>query len=186
MGVLDEMTKGITDRKAAATGPKLTPVGLEASGTKPSLALPQDTGLFMSNEALHVHAQSLRAFSADAIAIAEGIDLMVAAAVGKSVPVLDPKVVAAAELKVAEKLSDEKAKGRDFAKDFAKLQAEAEAAVYTSSDAVAEEPAAPAAPAGDGWVCPTHGADTIKQLRSRKGREYAACQTAGCGQFERE
>jgi len=45
MGVLDDMTKGITERKAKAAGPRLTPVGTEASPTKPSqLTLPELKG----------------------------------------------------------------------------------------------------------------------------------------------
>lgn len=182
MGVLDDMTKGITERKGKAAGPKLTPVGTEASPTKPSqVGIPEVPEVFLTNEAVADVAKDLRKQAALLLSVAEGLDALTQQT---SVPTENPREQAEAAQKAEEKAAD-----ATFAENFAKLQAEAQAAVFTSADAPAdEEPEAPEtpAPAAGGWVCPDHGADKLKQLESRKGRQYIACQVAGCKLFEKE
>lgn len=73
LSMLDKLASGIMDDKAtkgAKLAPALTPVAGETR------VLPNDTGLFLSTETLTQHAASLRAFAADALKIAEGIDVM--------------------------------------------------------------------------------------------------------------
>jgi hypothetical protein len=195
VGVLDDMTKGITERKSAKAGANLTPVGVEASGVKPSLTLPNDTGMLMSNEALAQHRDYLRKAAADMLAIADGIAVLV----GDPEETAEAAAAAAAtEAKLAEREADRKAADREkaaagdkkaaerveFAEDFARKQAEAQAAVFTASDDAPKGQAAPATPA-DGWVCPEHGAEDIEELSSRlRPAGYLACAVAGCGEFE--
>jgi hypothetical protein len=199
VGVLDDMTKGITERKSAKAGANLTPVGVEASGVKPSLTLPNDTGMLMSNEALAQHRDYLRKAAADMLAIADGIAVLVgdeaetAAAAAKT---------AATEAKLAEREADRKAADREaaaagdkkaakrvedseeFEARMQRLQKEAQAAVFTASDDAPKGPVVPATPA-DGWVCPEHGAEDIEELSSRlRPAGYLACAVAGCGEFE--
>jgi hypothetical protein len=59
-----------------------------------------------------------------------------------------------------------------FVEDFAAKSAAAQAATFKAPD---EEPS--------GWTCSTHGAQSVTQLTSRKGREYAAC--LECEEFEK-
>jgi hypothetical protein len=196
MGVLDDMTKGITERKAKATGPKLTPVGLESSPTKPSQKLPDDIGPFMSNEAMHVAAKDLRKHAALLLEVAASIDDLTGLS---STVIFDPAAIAAALKRQEEAEGDRKARERaakaapeplpeleaiveeDFATRLDRLSTEAQVAVFANLDIVTETVPRPA-----GWACPDHGASTLKQLESRKGRKYMACQTAGCREFERE
>src|SRR4051812_17829855 len=74
--VLAKLTADVRSNKEthAKTAKQLTPV---AGETRPP-ALPNDVGVFLSNEALHDHAKTLRKFAADAIAIADGLDEMLA------------------------------------------------------------------------------------------------------------
>lgn len=195
MGVLDDMTKGITERKSAKSGANLTPVGVEASGVKPSLTLPNDTGMLMSNERLAEVRDQLRSDAADLLRIADGIAVLI----GDPAETAEAqKQAAAIEAKLAEREADRKAADREkaaggdakaaervaFAEDFARKQAEAQAAVFTASDDAPKVPVAPATPA-DGWVCPEHGAEDIEELSSRlRPAGYLACAVAGCGEFE--
>lgn len=201
MGVLDEMTKGITQRKAAATGPKLTPVGTEASPTKPSqVGVPDVPEVFLTNEAIRDIAKDLREQAATLIGVADGLDKLTQL---DSRGTVDPKVAAAEEQKAAERASDIAAAARaaakptkapkkapptsteEFVEHLATISEEAKAAVFAAADADTEpEPEAPATPVADGWTCPEHGATNIEQLTSRKGRVYWACAEAGCGEFE--
>lgn len=189
MGVLDEMTKGITERKAAVAGPKLTPVGTEASPTKPSI--PEVAEVFLTNEAVADVAKDLRAKAALLIEVANGLDKLTSMGT-EAQP--DVKVEAAAAKKAAEVEGDKKAKARAVTtpeteaiiERLAAVKSKAQAEVFTAADAETEEPEAPTPAVPDGWTCPTHGAKNLKQLESRKGRKYMACQTAGCGQFEKE
>lgn len=189
MGVLDDMTKGITQRKADKAGPNLTPVGVEASSVKPSL--PNDVGVFMSNESLLDTAVALREKALLLNDIADGLDRLVK---GEPAIVADPVV----EQKLAEKEADRQAADRaaaeagdkkaaervEFAENFKRQQAEAQAAVFTGSDAPAKVQAAPE-PSPAGWTCPEHGDEDIEELTSRLRPDgYLACSVAGCGEYE--
>lgn len=177
MGVLDDMTKGITERKAEKAGPKLTPVGTEASPTKPSQAgVPEVPEVFLTNEAIADIARDLRAQAATLTAVADGLDKLTATVTDKAID--EPKKAAVKEKKAKEQAADEK-----FAAEYAAKQAVAQAAVFVNSDAESEEPAVEA-PA-TGWVCPDHGASNLKQLESRLGRLYMACQVEDCNRFEK-
>lgn len=206
MGVLDDMTKGITDRKAKAAGPKLTPVGLETSPVKPSM--PSDLpNAFMAAEVLADYAKDLRKKAGEFRTMADyfeqvatGLDELTGF---NSTPVVDPKVAAAEEKRAQERAADERIRAKQAEAEAAKpeplpeldvaveegfkerldrLSTEAQAAAFASLDA--DEPEEPAKPAG--WTCPDHGASNLKQLESRRGRRYMACQIAGCREFEKE
>lgn len=192
MGVLDQMTKGITERKAAAAGSTLTPVGLEASSTKPtmaSLTLPNDLpGRFMAGEDLGLAAVSLREHAATLLGVADSIDQLVADTSRRSTP---PGVdTAAAEQKAAEKAADKRVAEADeesMTARMVRLQAEAQAAVFTGADAPAKAKAktSPKPVVSDGWTCPEHGDSSIEVLTSRlRPQGYRACTEAGCGEFE--
>lgn len=179
MGVLDEMTKGITERKAEKAGPRLTPVGVEASPTKPSLLLPPKSDgvpevpeVFLTNEAIRDIAQELRDQATTLIKVADGLDKLTQVPTEVAAKV-DPVEVE----KAANKAADEK-----FAEKFKAQQAEAQASVY--ADAPPKEQVAPVTPAS-GWECPEHGAEGLEHLTSRlRPAGYTACTVAGCGEFE--
>jgi hypothetical protein len=173
MGVLDEMTRGITERKSEKAGPKLTPVGVEASGVKPSqVGVPDVPEVFLTNEAIADIARDLREQAAMLINVANGLDKLTQVPTEPAAKA-DPVEVEKAKNKAA----DEK-----FADRFDRLKDEAQAAVY--ADAPTKEQAAPVTPA-TGWVCPEHGAEGLEQLTSRlRPAGYTACTVAGCGEFE--
>lgn len=180
MSVLDDMTRGITDRKAAAAGPKLTPVGTEASGTKPSAArIPDVPTVFLTNEALHDVAKDLRRQAGLLIEVADGLDVMTAPVF----PDLEEAGLLPKATKEAKRLEGKEPEV-PFAETYATLVEKAKAATFTAADAPAEEPTPPA-PA-TGWACPQHGAESLATLTSRKGRVYTACTVKGCDHFERE
>jgi len=155
---------------------KLTPVAGEAGAAE--LPLPNDVGVFMSNEALHNHAKALRKFAVDAIAIADGIDVMVSGTyLGDST---DDKVVDLdAERKAREAEGDAKA----FARDFEAKQKAAQEATFKHPDAEDHllHPTAAEPPVTD-WVCPDHGKPGIGKT-SKAGRPYIGC--PDCNKFER-
>jgi hypothetical protein len=198
LGVLDEMTKNITDRKSAKAGANLTPVGVEASGVKPSLTLPNDTGVLMSNERLVEVRDQLRAGAADMLAIADGIAVLVGDPVESAEAAAK---TAATEQKLAEKEADRRdadrkaadkgdkkaAKRVEDAESFdarmKRLSDEAKAATFTASDDAPKPTNGPTPTTG--WVCPEHGAEDIEELSSRlRPAGYLACAVAGCGEFE--
>lgn len=217
MGVLDDMTKGITDRKSKAAGATLTPVGTEASPIKPSLvpgreggeaAFPSDLPTqFMSHEAMGTQAAELRTMAGRADKLAEELRYI---ATGIEALIGEPAAVASVQAerkavaeKLAQKEADRQAADRDkaaagdkaaakrvteaeeFAARYAAQQAEAQAAVFTSSDDEPKGPAAPTPSSTEGWVCPDHGDEDIEQLSSRlRPAGYMACAVAGCGEFE--
>lgn len=198
MGVLDDMTKGITQRKAEAAGPRLTPVGVEGN-VKPSLGIPDVPEVFLTNEAVKDIARDLRRQADILVTAANGLDNLTKEPTGEKA---DTKTAAKDAVKEAEKAADAKHKakqelpevdiegdneGTEFDKRFADLKAEAIAAFFTSSDAEPEPtPESPTiTPATGGWECPVHGAKSLKQLTSRAQREYMACQVAGCKKFEK-
>lgn len=184
MGVLDEMTAGITQRKAAKAGPKLTPVGTEASPIKPSI--PNDTGVFMSNEELLSAARKLRDMGAQLqpmtdlfVNIADALDELT-----QQTSVPEVKVDKLAEQKAIEAAADAKhaqpKTSEEFAEHLATISAEAKASTFTGP-----EPAAPSPVASDEWTCPDHGADNIKTLTKRpSGTTYRACMVEDCVESE--
>lgn len=194
MGVLDQMTRGITERKATKAGPKLTPVGTEVAGVTPSAdRLPNDVGVFMSNERLAEHRASLVQFIEDATAIVAGIDDMLGGPPEQAKASVNDAVEAE---KVANKQADAKAKARaakaakpkaaepkdePFDERLARLKQEAEASVYGT--ALPDVSVDIEEPVDDGWQCPEHGNQDIKELVSRKGRNYRACGL--CSEFEK-
>lgn len=175
MGMLDEMTKGIKERKVEAAGPRLTPVGTEASPVKPSI--PEVKEVFLTNEAVTDIAKDLRKQAQLLLNVAEGLDQLTG-----TVHEL-PDVVA--DAKAEERAADKKAAEREeLGERMKRLTDEAQAAVYAAADAVTEEPVAPKQTVG--WECPKHPNDEPIRLTSRKGRSYLACDQVGCTQFEKE
>jgi hypothetical protein len=164
------MRDAVKEQKAAAAK-GLTPTLDE----RPTVAaLPNDVGVFMSNEALINHAKELRKFAADAIAIADGLDAMAASALlPASAPVPSEKESKAAAQKAIEAEGDEKAFARDY-----------EAKMKAAQDATFTQPKEePAKLSDDGWTCDEHGSDyTVKTSRSGT-RVYRQCNQ--CKEFER-
>ena len=177
---LDLMTAQIMGRKANAAV-KLTAVSGEVQATH-TQRMPNDVGVFMSNETLHEHAKALRKFAADAIAIADGIDKMLAADLD---PSTDEKPVdLAAEKKKREREADAAALERaaiqteggdqaEFDQRLAELQADAEKATFKEPDAIAIGTAEDQGEDIVGWLCPIH--DKFEVRKSRGGREYRGC-----------
>lgn len=180
--VLDSMTMAFSaakQGKAAQAG--LTPVGVEPGGPM----LPNDTGLYMSNESLRLHAVDLRKFADDAIKIADALDVLTGLSSIREQRTSVTEQVNAA--KAAEKAADERALVRTmerategptaFETDFAAKAAAAQAATFGD---------APAITAGDrSWRCPKHPNAPTKMLTSRKKRQYAACTKDDCQETER-
>lgn len=165
MGLIDEMTKGVTQRKDTAAGPTLTPVGVEASPIKPSLAgVPEVDAKFLTNEYVVGVARSLREAADAFVAIANDLD---------NLTTIESTATDSAETKrqatkAAEQEADEK-----FSDRFKRLQQEAQASL--TDDTVGEphegNPNTPLA-----WECPTHGDASLQTLTSgRTKREYLAC-----------
>jgi hypothetical protein len=200
VSVLQDMTKDIMTTKATRSQ-KLTAVAGESGMTVASVALtlPNDVGVFMSNEALIDHAQALRKFAADAIAIADGLDAMAAGPnLPPSLPVIDEKAAAINAKKAAEQEGDRKAaasKADDGSEAFKerldRLSAEAQAAVFTAADDDGTQPESPfnslphELPVTDGWTCPEHGSKDLSTITPRKGDPYRMCGVGDCEYFEK-
>lgn len=156
------------DKKAAAR--KLTPVaGEKGAAPMAQATIPNDVGLFMSNERLHTHSQELRKFAEEAIAIADGLDAMLHESSSTEKPIdLD------AERRAREAEGDAKAAEREAAAEpteslaerMERLKAEAQAATFT--------------PPEGAWTCPDHG-KAIDKPRKRGGT-YRGC--PDCNKFE--
>lgn len=207
MSVLQDMTKGILETKATKAS-KLTPVQGETSTTVAAMAaalLPNDVGIFMSNETLASHADDLRKFAANLIAVADGLDAMVrgekpAGPVADreaeggpeyarilSTPGGKVKDAEAAKTKWLEAQADAKhaATEEPFDERMVRLSKEAQSAVFASLDDGAAVEPAPAPVSSEGWQCPDHGRTAIQHTKSRKGREYDMCMAPDCDHFER-
>lgn len=187
MSVLQDMTRGIMQTKATKAS-KLTPVAGESSTTVAQVAagIPEVGNVFLTNEAVADIAKDLRKQAAILLDVAGGLDALTSL---PSKPAVSEVVVKAREQALAEKAADEAAQQRDadetdkFAASLAAKTEAAKAAVFANlDDGEDEEPFASEAPA-DGWVCPDHGASTIQELTSRKGRVYRAC--TQCDEFEK-
>lgn len=113
LSMLDQMASGVMERKeAAAARAKLTPVKGERA---PTPGLPDVPEVFLTNEVLANRADSLRAYAATLIEVADGIDVIIERAAN---PVL--RIVAddeGVDVKAAEKEADAKAAARKAAKD---------------------------------------------------------------------
>lgn len=177
--VLASLTATVMGEKVAAARPQLTPVAGEAH----TPGLPNDTGLFMSNERLRTHAAELRKFAGEAIAIADGLDAM--SGLPDTVPETPVSLDAIRKEKEAE--ADAKA-ATQFDIEMAAKAAAAQAAVFTGPTveedvAAVSMPNVPALPPEvDGWVCPLHG-KAITKTSNKSGREYRGC--PDCNLFER-
>lgn len=173
--VLASLTASVMAEKKTEAR-KLTPV----EGEFKAPALPNDVGIFFSNEQLLDHAKDLRRFAADAIAIADGLDQMV----GGSSENPGHKTIAdierekqrdkerEADERVAEKVEAEDPSVADFATKFAEKQKQAQEAVFAQQ---AEQ-------VDLGWKCPEHGKATVK-TSAKTQRQYVGC--PDCNQFQR-
>ena len=204
--VLASLTAEVmADKKTEAR--KLTPVTGEKGGLPlERAALPNDVGVFMSNEALFTHAKQLRKFASDAIAIADGLDVMLAAS-SIEAPHEDSPEVKAAKQKAIERLADAKAAERAAAQpdyidpaavgqvaeaEVAEAEPEAEpeqttfaedfaAKAKAAQDATFTKPSEPE-PVEDGWKCSIHG-KAVTKTSPKTGREFIGC--PDCNQFAR-
>lgn len=180
------------DTKVAASR-QLTPVAVERGAplNAPG-SLPNDTGIFMSNEALFEHAAQLRKFAADAIAIADGIDARIAGTyLGSTADVAKPidldavrkEKEAAADAKAAKPKPEPTAFDADLAAKAAAAQAATFKAPADDTESEDPDPApAVASEAPAGWVCPTHG-KVIDKVSTKTGRSFRGCPE--CNLFER-
>ena len=181
MGVLDDMTKGITERKAKAAGPKLTPVGAEASPTKPSQrGIPDVPEVFLTNEAVADIARDLRKQAATLVQVADALDAHTGEQGSAPFEVKPGKV----EQRLVG--ADPEVDPGNFAKDFAAKAKAAQAATFTAADAPEPTKDSPAITPASGWTCPDHPSGTLMQLTSRSGRHYLSCVEQGCQKFERK
>lgn len=219
MGVLDDMTKGITERKAKAAGPKLTPVGTETSSTKPSgeRTLPELQGDVFPHDGgiggtarfaitnIREELSKITQYTESIEDCLQSIEREAAISVGGP-PKQDPFAPTEAELtrrKHEQELNEEynervrKAQvgvtasvpkedvEEDFAARLDRLSANAQAQAFTGHDAESPFNDLPHELVQQGWLCPKHGAKKLKDLTSRKGREYIACAIAGCMEFQK-
>ena len=151
-------------RKLTPVAGEVVPFPLERAG------IPNDTGIFMSNERMFEHAKQLRQFAADAIAIADGLDAMLATSSDPAETPSDP----AAEVKSKEAAADAK-----FAAKFEAQKAEAQAATFKEPSPTVEA----AGDTGSDWVCPTHDVPGIEKTSPKTGRTFIGC--PDCNQFKR-
>lgn len=183
--VLDDMVAGIMGIKADKAV-RLTPVGTETA------RLPEVPNVFMAPEALADVAKDLRRQAQLLLDVAAGIDVIlgVPEAVNAEHARKD-----AVEQKLAEREADRRVADREAAESgdkraaarvsdteafderMARLQAEAQAAVFKAADVESDD-----APS---WTCPTHGATDIRHLTSPKGRKYDACGVPNCKDFQK-
>lgn len=177
--VLAALTASVMAEKRAESR-KLTPVAGETHVAAISEAhlLPNDVGVFMSNERLHDHAKELRRFAANALAIADGIDVML----GSSSSLVE-KADPLAEQKERERAADEKHADKepvDFNAAFKAKQEAAQASVFpdvvTTIDGSETREVVPE------WTCPVHHKSATK-VSAKTNREYIGC--PDCNQFKR-
>jgi hypothetical protein len=165
----DIMAAEVTDRKEARAA-ILTPV----EGERSPLALPAADGAFpfdSPDQAVTQVALQLRREATTLIAVADALDALHGADTQTAIA---PPAQPAPPVQPDPMFDSPQA---EFERKLAAKTAAAQAEVFKAAD----ESEDPPAPAG-GWTCPTHGADTLKQLTSRKGRAYLTC---ACGEFEK-
>lgn len=191
MSVLNDMTKGIMQAKADKAS-KLTPVAGESAMSvaqaAAALGIPEVPQVFLTNEAVRDVAADLRVKAALLIAVADALDQRTGL---PTVPQATRSAVAE-QVKVVERKADEKAartetpEAAKFAARMQELSAEAQAHAFAAADDGADpEPVAPKTVVSDGWNCPDHGAESLIDTESRKGRKYRMCGVDGCERFEK-
>ncbi len=131
----------------------------------------------MSSEALADAAKGLREDASLLNRIADSLDQLTGPIFGHN----DGPV----EMKPDKKLerfegTEPPAKVTEFAKDFAEMSAVAQASVFTTLDAPADEPTP------SEWLCPKHGADKVRTVKSPRGRVFGRCYAEQCKEFEKE
>ena len=193
--VLASLTAEVMATKTKASGAKLTPVVGEKGAPMEMAKLPNDTGIFMSNEALHDHAKQLRKFAGDAIAIADGLDGLLSESSetkAKADPNAERKAkeaegdAKALERATAERTPDEEAAHIGAILSQTAPPEEAQTAPpETSPETFAAEFAAKAAAAQAAtfttkWRCPTHAKPGVPKV-SAKGLDFIGC--PDCTQF---
>ncbi len=176
--VLDSMTSGIMDRKAAkGERAGLTPVPGESAARIPDIR-----EVFLTNEAVVDVAKDLRAQAALLVQVADGLDRLTGTAA--EVPTAaQVQQSARVEQRIMEQKADERVatlRENDTPPpnqypDYAQLQREAQNAVFA--------PPATVGSAAEGWVCPVHGGMATEQKVSKKNRPYRVC--TKCPEFER-
>ena len=165
--VLDQLVKGVTDRKTP-----LTPIGEEAKG--PAYVKPNDPGVLVprGSEGSYMEQNLREAKEILAVAreeIDRGMALIDRALKNAGVIAADPESLSRVkDLPAPPPVSPP---SDDFAASFAAKAAAAQAATFTNTDAKASGL----------WLCPTHG--SASERTSKKGRKYRACDE--CSDFER-
>lgn len=170
--VLAQLTADVMAEKKSEAR-KLTPVAGETGGSTFPLEralIPNDTGLFMSNETLHAHAKQLRKFAADAIAIADGLDALLSES-------SNPEDVV--DINAARKALEAKADAK-FRADFAAKQAEAQAKVFAPTESLDDD--GQETYTDFGWLCETHG-KAVEKISAKTARKFIGC--PDCNAFKR-
>ena len=169
--VLDQMTAGIMQQKANKST-KLTPVAGEAVSS-----LPKTPAAFPNDQPQEVTEGIIRDIEIQIVRLQEvvtALRLLTGAVESTDEgPTLTPVSATLKVDKEAEAKADENVA---FTANYARLQAEAQAAVFKDAPPTV-------APLAKGWECPVHGGTSLQSLTSRKGRMYKAC--TQCEEFER-
>ena len=175
--VLDQLVKGVTDRKPG----NLTPIGEEAKGPayadgtaiKPPLFGTEAAALLTAVRGIEDQLMFM-------LSITGSIQkaLTEEALSGKTPTIgASKQVMHVTDKQVADHVplvkddTIEAGTVRDFPAEFAAKSAAAQAATFTNTDAKAEGL----------WLCPTHGSGV--ERTSRSGRKFRVCEK--CDQFER-
>lgn len=167
--VLDALVRGVTDRKP---GLPLTPIAQEKTG--PAYAGESKAPFFEPASAeLVAYLHTIADTAMMILSVVDRVEkeLTQAALEGRTPSrVSYAKVAPEAE---PERLTEkQKVEAEEsFEESFARKQAEAQAAVFTHTDAKAEGL----------WLCPVHG--SAVEATSKKGRKYRRCEA--CSEFER-
>jgi hypothetical protein len=183
--VLSSLTAEIATNKAVEAQ-KLTPVaGERGHAPLENAVIPNDVGKFMSNEILYDSAKQLRKWAADYIAIADGLDAMLAESSDPALEVDEPKKLSAHDKRMAgeepiklgvayieaTKADIEDAGPTQFDVEYAAKQEAAQAAAFK-----------PEVKALGEWRCSTHGL-AIEKTSPTTGRTFIGC--PDCNQFKR-
>lgn len=176
--VLDQMVAGIMGAKSEKSA-RLTPVGTETA------KMPGDLpGVYMAREGVQDIAKDLRKQAEFLLNVADALDKHT----GESSVKTDPKTDAIEATKREEREADARAAAEPtFAEKFAAMQKEAQDATFTPVNPVVEialadmdEHSTP-----EGWLCPAHGDQDLRDRTSPKGREYRDCGVPNCKEFQR-
>jgi hypothetical protein len=186
------MTAGILQRKENKAT-QLTPVGMERGGsfaTNPHVVFPWDrpaeavqqeiVGIRLQLERWKKQADEARdGIYRSAGYIEDGLRQVESAL---EIPVGGP--VIGTVTKVDEAVAVQRAKDEAADKWAKEYEAKARAAQEQVFVELDDPPASTPVVAGEaGWVCPKHGDEELRVLKSRKGRVYRTCMK--CEEFER-